>query len=109
MNALRNTVQLIGNLGNDPQLRKSTTGNNVISFTLATHEVRKKENGEKSVTTEWHNCVAFGKTAETMEVLLKKGKEVAVQGKLTHRSYEDKSGQKRYFTEVVVRDFMLVN
>ena len=75
---------------------------------MATNETYKNQKGEKVEETQWHNIVAWGKTAELMEQLLAKGKEVMVEGKLTSRSYEDKEGNKRYITEVVAQEFLLL-
>ncbi|KAA3624017.1 MAG: single-stranded DNA-binding protein [Bacteroidetes bacterium] len=109
MNDLRNNVQLIGNLGRDVEFKQLDNGNAIARVTLATKEIHKKMDGNKHVETQWHNLVGWGKVAEIMNVLLKKGKEVAVKGKLTHRSYDDKNGNKRYRSEVVVNEFMLMN
>ncbi len=108
MNALRNKVQLIGNLGNDPEIINLDSGRKLAKFTVATNESYKNDAGEKVTDTQWHHVVAWGKTAEIIEKYVTKGKEVAVEGKLTHRSYEDKSGEKRYATEVVVSDLLLL-
>ena len=108
MNALRNRVQLIGHLGMNPEVKKLDGGNSVGKFTMATHESYTNKKGEKVEDTQWHNIVAWGKTAELMGDLLTKGKEVMVEGKLTSRSWEDKDGNKRYITEVVVSEFLLL-
>lgn len=108
MNALRNKVQLIGNLGNDPEIINLDSGKKLAKFTVATNESYKNDAGEKITDTQWHHVVAWGKTAEIIEKYVTKGKEVAVEGKLTHRSYEDKTGEKRYATEVVVSDLLLL-
>ena len=109
MNNLRNKVQLIGNLGKEVEYKELENGNAIARVTIATKEVYKNPKGEKVVDVQWHNLVGWGRVAEIMQVLLKKGKEVAVQGKLTHRSYEDKSGQKRFISEVIVEEFMPLN
>ncbi len=80
----------------------------MAKFTIATNENYKNDKGEKVTDTQWHNVVAWGKTAEFVEKYLSKGKEVALEGKLTHRSYEDKNGDKKYFTEVVADEFLLL-
>jgi len=108
MNALRNKVQLIGNVGNDPEIKTFDGGKKVANLTIATHDSYKNEKGEKVEQTEWHRVVAWGKTAEIIERFVTKGKEVAIEGKLTHRSYDDKNGEKRYITEVVVNDLLLL-
>lgn len=102
---LKNQVTLIGHLGRDPEFTKFDSGKMKTQFSLATSEIYRNQNGDRVESTEWHRCVAWGKLAETMNMYLKKGKEVALSGKLTHRSYTDKNGEKRYITEVVVSDF----
>ncbi|HLA55813.1 MAG TPA: single-stranded DNA-binding protein [Flavobacterium sp.] len=108
MNALRNKVQLIGNLGNDPEIINLESGKKLAKFNIATNETYKDDQGNKITDTQWHQVVAWGKTAELIEKYVTKGKEIAVEGKLTHRSYEDKSGEKRYMTEVVVSELLLL-
>ncbi|MDG1756388.1 MAG: single-stranded DNA-binding protein [Bacteroidia bacterium] len=108
MNALKNKVQLIGNLGMNPEVKELDGGRKVAKFTLATNEVYKNQKGEKVQDTQWHNIVAWGKTASLMEELLSKGKEVLVEGKLTNRSWDDKEGNKRYITEIVTSDFLIL-
>ena len=108
MNAMKNKVQLIGNVGNDPEIKTLDGGKKVANLTIATNESYKNEKGEKVEQTEWHKVVAWGKTAEIIEKYVTKGKEVALEGKLTHRSYDDKNGEKRYFTEVVVSELLLL-
>jgi single-strand DNA-binding protein len=108
MNALRNKVQLIGNLGNDPEITNLESGRKLAKLVIATNETYKNDKGEKVTDTQWHNVIAWGKTAELIEKYVTKGKEIAVEGKLTHRSYEDKNGEKRYFTEVVASELLLL-
>jgi len=108
MNALRNKVQLIGNTGNDPEIINLESGKKLAKLTIATNESYKNDKGEKVTDTQWHNVVAWGKTAEIIEKYVTKGKEVAVEGKLTHRSYEDKNGEKRYITEVLAAELLLL-
>jgi single-strand DNA-binding protein len=108
MNALRNKVQLIGNLGMNPEVKALDGGRKVAKFTMATNETYKNQQGEKVQDTQWHNIVAWGKTAEIMEQLLTKGKEVLIEGKLTSRSYDDKEGKKHYITEIVTNEFLLI-
>jgi single-strand DNA-binding protein len=109
MNAFKNKVQLIGNLGMNPEVKSLENGKKVAKFTLATNETYKNQNGERVTDTQWHNVVAWGKTAELMEQLLTKGKEVMLEGKLTNRSWDDKDGNKRYITEIVANEFMLLS
>ena len=109
MNALRNKVQLIGNLGNNPEVITLESGKKLAKFSLATNEYYKDAKGEKQIKTDWHNIIAWGKTAELIENYASKGKEIAVEGKLTNRSYETKAGEKRYITEVVVNEVLLLS
>lgn len=109
MNQLRNHVQLIGNLGKDVELKQLRDGKAIARAVIATKEIYRNANGEKVVDVQWHNLVGWGKVAEIMPVLLKKGKQVAVQGKLAHRSFLDKEGKKRYVSEVIVSEFMPMN
>ena len=108
MNALRNKVQLIGHVGNEPEIKTLDGGKKLANITIATNDVYYKENGDKVEQTEWHRITAWGKTAEIIEKYVIKGKEVAIEGKLTHRSYDDKDGNKRYITEVVANEILLI-
>lgn len=108
MNTLRNKVQLIGNLGNDPEIINLESGKRLAKFNIATNESYTNAKGEKITDTQWHNVVAWGKTAEIIEKYVTKGKEVAIEGKLTSRSYDDKDGTKRYITEVVCSELLLL-
>ena len=108
MNAMKNTVQLIGNVGNDPEMKTFDGGKKVANITLATNEVYYKENGDKVEQTEWHKVVAWGKTADIIEKYVTKGLQIGIEGKLTHRSYDDKNGEKRYITEVVANEVLLL-
>ena len=108
MNEMRNRVQLIGNVGNDPEIKNFEGERKLANLTIATKDSYKNDKGEKVEQTDWHRVVAWGKTAEFIEKYVTKGKEIAIEGKLTHRSYEDKNGEKRYITEVVVNDLILL-
>ncbi|SDR75869.1 single-strand binding protein [Gillisia sp. Hel1_33_143] len=108
MSTLRNTVQLIGYVGNDPEIVNLESGKKLAKFSIATNESYKNAKGEKITDTQWHNVVAWGKTAELIENYVPKGKEVGIEGKLTSRSYEDKEGVKRYITEVVCNELLLL-
>ena len=108
MNALRNKVQLIGNLGNDPEIVTLDSGTKLAKFSIATNESYKNTQGEKVTDTEWHNVVAWGKTAEIAENYLVKGNGVAIEGKLTHRKYETKEGEKRYITEIKCNELLML-
>ncbi|MGJ8591273.1 MAG: single-stranded DNA-binding protein [Aquaticitalea sp.] len=108
MSTLRNKVQLIGNLGNDPEIINLESGKTLAKFSIATNENYKNSKGEKVTDTQWHNVVAWDKTAKIVESYLTKGKEVAIEGKLTSRSYETKEGEKRYITEIVCSELMML-
>ncbi|MDA9266989.1 single-stranded DNA-binding protein [Salibacteraceae bacterium] len=108
MNALRNRVQLIGNLGMDPEVKSFDKDKKMAKLSIATNEVYYNAKGEKVQDTQWHNIVMWGKTAEIAEKYLKKGQEVAVEGKLVNRSWETKEGDKRYATEVVVSELVML-
>jgi len=108
MNSLRNKVQLIGNLGNDPEIINLESGKTLAKFSIATNESYKNAEGEKVTDTQWHNVVAWGKTAEIVEKYITKGKEIAVEGKLTTRAWDDKEGNKRYTTEIVCNEILML-
>ena len=108
MSTLRNKVQLIGNLGNDPEIITLEGGKKLAKLSLATNEHYKDKEGQKQTKTEWHNVVAWNKTAEVIEQYVSKGQEIAVEGKLTSRSYQDKEGNKRYTSEVVIDELLLL-
>jgi single-strand DNA-binding protein len=109
MYALKNKVQLIGNLGNAPEIKNLENNKKIAKFSLATNESYRNEKGEKVQETQWHNLVAFGKVAELCEQYLSKGSEVAVEGKLTHSEYTDSNGVKRYNTEIYVLEMLLLD
>ena len=109
MNTLKNKVQLIGNLGNDPEIINLESGKMLAKFSIATNESYKNAQGEKVTDTQWPNVVAWGKTASLVEKYLQKGKEIAIEGKLTTRSWEDKEGMKRYTTEVVCNELLMLS
>ena len=108
MSTLRNRVQLIGRVGNDPEVKTFEGGKKVANINIATSDSYKNEKGERVEQTEWHRVVAWGKTAEIIEQFVTKGKEIAVDGKLTHRSYDDKDGTERFITEVLVSEIQLI-
>ena len=108
MSTLRNKVQLIGNLGNAPEIVNLESGKKLAKFSIATNESYKNAQGEKVQDTQWHNLVAWGKTAEIIEKYVVKGSEIAVEGKLTSRTYDDKEGNKRFITEVVVSEVLML-
>ena len=107
MNTLRNSVLLIGLLGADPEFKTLENGRQMTKFSLATNDFYSNKNGDKIENTQWHNIVAWGKTAENMGKLLKKGKKVVIRGKLDYRQYEGKDGTTRYFTQIVANEFEL--
>ena len=109
MNALRNKVQLIGHIGMNPEIKIIESGKKLAKMSIATNESYKNTKGELVKETQWHNLVAFGKTAEIIENYLKKGSEVAVEGKLVNRVYADKEGINRYYTEIQVSDFLMLD
>lgn len=108
MNAMKNRVQLIGNVGNDPEIKNLEGGKKVANFTIATNDSYRNDKGEKVDQTEWHKVVAWGKTAEIIEKFVTKGIQVGLDGKLTHRSYDDKNGEKRYITEILASEILLM-
>ena len=108
MYALKNKVQLIGNLGNAPEVRNTETGKKLVRFSVATNEQYKNAKGERVTETQWHNLIAWGKVAEIAEKFLAKGTEVAIEGKLINRNYMDKEGNKKYITEIQVTELLLL-
>ena len=108
MNALRNSVRLIGNLGDAPKIKKLDSGKTVANFSIATNEIYKDENGNKQSETTWHKLVAWGKQAEIAENYLVKGSEIAIEGKLKNRSFEGKNGEMQYITEVLVSSILML-
>ena len=109
MNGIANSVQLIGNIGVSLVPGCTPNGKKFIRFAIATNEIFKDASGTKREETQWHNLVAWGKLADIVVKFLCKGKRVAVEGKLIHRSYTDKEGVKRYITEVVVRELLFLD
>ena len=108
MKNLRNRVQLIGNVGKEPQVRSFESGKTMATFSLATTETYKDQNGKQVNDTQWHQVIAWDKTANFIESYVDKGNRVAIDGKLVHRSYNDKDGNTKYITEVVVNEVMLL-
>lgn len=109
MYALKNKVQLIGNLGNAPEIKNTESGKKLARFSIATNENYRNAKGEKVTETTWHNLVAWGKVADLAEKFLHKGTEVVIEGKLINRSYTDKDGIKKYISEVQVNELLLLN
>ncbi len=108
MYALKNKVQLIGNLGNAPEVKTLDSGKKMARFSIATNESYRNAKGEKITETQWHNIIAWGKVAEIAEKYLTKGKEVMLEGKLVNRNYTDKDGNKKYITEVQLSELLLL-
>ncbi len=106
MKSLRNTVQLIGRLGKDPEVKEFNKSKKA-SFSIATTDVYKNQKGEKVEDTQWHNIVIWGQLAGVAEKYLKKGMEVCVEGRLEHRNYETDKGEKKYITEINVNDLVM--
>ena len=108
MYALKNKVQLIGNLGGKPEVKETENGKKLATFNIATHESYRNAKGEKITETQWHNLVVWGKLAEVVEKYVGKGKEIAIEGKLVTRSYSDKDGHKKFFTEIQVSELLML-
>lgn len=108
MTNLRNSVRLIGHLGQNPEIKTTVNGKKVANFSLATNETYTNAEGKKVSEAMWHLIVAWGKQAEFSEKYLEKGKEVAIEGKLSVRDYVDKNGNKKYVTEIVVNDILMI-
>lgn len=105
---MRNKVQLIGHVGQEPEIKNLEGGKKVATITVATNEHYTNQKGEKVEQTEWHRLTAWGKTAEIIEKYVTKGKEIAIEGKLTYRNYDDKNGDKKYVTEIIVNELLLL-
>jgi single-strand DNA-binding protein len=108
MNQVKNSVRLIGRIGQNPEVKEVSNGKKLAKFSVAINETYKNNEGERVTDTQWHNITAWGKQAELVEKLLKKGSEVALEGKLSNNSYVDKDGVKRYTTDIVLNEFSLV-
>lgn len=108
MQNLRNRVQLIGRLGQDPEVKTLTSGKKLTTFSVATSDSYRNSNGDKVEETQWHNIVAWGKVGEIASEYLTKGQEVALEGKLTHKSYETQNGEKRYVTEINLNELLMI-
>lgn len=109
MNNLRNTVQLIGHLGKDVELKTLESGKTIANLIMATNDYYKDKDGQLVNQTEWHKIIAWGKLGENMSNILKKGSHIIVRGKLTSRSYENKEGITQYITEVKANDFVALD
>lgn len=109
MNALRNKVQLIGRLGQDPEIVNFSNGNKIAKFSLATDDSYKDKSGNRVERAYWHNVIVRGGLVNVVENYISKGKEIAIEGKLTNRSYEDKNGNQRYITEVICNELLMLS
>lgn len=107
--SLRNKVTLIGRTGKEVETMQFENGGMKASVSLATSDFYTNAKGEKIEETQWHNLVAFGKTAELMQKYVEKGKEIAIEGKITYRSYDSEDGQKRYITEIRVEEMLFLS
>ena len=103
-----NKAILIGNLGKDPELRYTPSGKAVATFSLATTERWTGQDGQKSESTTWHNVVAWGRQAEVIKEYMTKGRQIYIEGRIVNRSYDDKDGNKKYISEVVVQNFQFI-
>ena len=108
MTSLKNSVHLIGRLGNDPQVRTFESGKKMATFSLATNESYYNNKGDKVTDTQWHNIVVWGKRVDVVESYLKKGSEIALEGKLINRNYE-KDGEKKYITEISLNEMLMID
>lgn len=108
LQAMKNRVQIIGHVGQEPEIKTLELGKKLANLSIATNEVYYRDNGDKVEKTEWHRVTAWGKTAEIIEKYVTKGKEIGVEGRLSTRSYDDKDGVKRYITEIVANEVLLL-
>jgi single-strand DNA-binding protein len=108
MNSMKNKVTLIGNLGNTPEIKSLENNKKLARVSIATNEVYKNQKGERVTDTTWHNVIMWTPLADIAEKLLKKGSEVAIEGKLINRSYTDKDGVKRYITEIQASELVVL-
>jgi single-strand DNA-binding protein len=109
MKDLRNRVQLMGHLGMDPEVKSFDGDRKLARFSVATSQTYLNNKGDRVTDTQWHTIIAWGKVAERVEKFLKKGVEVALEGKIVYRQYEGNDGQKKYITEIVMNDFLKVS
>lgn len=108
MSNLRNKVQLIGHVGNAPEVIELESGKRFVKFTMATNDSYKNAKGDKVEDTQWHNLVVWSKLVDVVEKYVHKGSELMIEGKLTNRSYDDKEGNKRYVSEIIVNELLLM-
>lgn len=103
---MKNSIQLIGHLGRDPEITKTSKGTKMGKVSLATNDFYKDKNGERVEQTQWHNLIAWGSQADYMEEKLKKGSLIGVRGKLRYRKYNNKDGQPQVRTEILVQEYL---
>ena len=108
MSGSLNKVMLIGNLGRDPELKSTPSGQSVARFSVATTETWKNQSGEKQSKTEWHNIVVWGKQAEIAEKYLRKGKQVMIEGRIQYREYTDQAGVKKTACDIRCDNFVML-
>ena len=109
MNTLKNNVQLIGRLGQHPEIITFDDGNKMAKFTMATNDRYKDKNGKKAEKTYWHNIIVRGGLVKVVEEYVEKGQEIMIAGKLTNRSWEDEDGNQRYTTEIFCRELLMIS
>ena len=109
MNALRNKVQLIGRLGQEPEITTFPDGNKIAKLSMATDDSYKDKNGQKVERAYWHTIIVRGGLVKVVESYVQKGQEIAIEGKLTNRSWEDKDGNKRYTTEILCNELLMLS
>ena len=109
MRNLRNSVQLVGRLGNNPEIITLDNGKKMAKFSIATDDSYKNQKGERVEETTWHNVVVWGAQAEIADKYFQKGKELMIEGRLQTRKYENKDGETRYATQVVLNDFLFIS
>jgi single-strand DNA-binding protein len=106
---IKNHVQLIGHLGANPEIKTLDNGGKMAKFSVAINETYNNKKGEKVTNTQWHNIVAWGGLATICERILQKGSHVTIEGKLLNRSFSDKEGNKRYITEIIANELLVIN
>lgn len=109
MNTMKNKVQLIGHLGMNPEVKTTESGKKLAKLNVATNEMYRNAKGEKITDTQWHQIIAWGKTADIAEKYLLKGTEVVIEGKLINKSYTDKDSVKRYVTEIQANEILILS
>ena len=108
MQSLKNSVRLVGHLGMDPEVKSFDNNKKLAKLSLATNESYKNDKGERITDTQWHNLVLWNAQAKLAADYLKKGDEIAIEGKIANRNYTDKDGNKRYVSEIVVNEFLKI-